>query len=116
MQPDGLYCSQLAFFIPDKFLDCGFINTGILTKLVNRFLLAVIHLAHPRPFGPWIGFGSFIRCFRHHFNLDHILGALTDGSSHTVISGITATDNDYIFIPGTDPVFRCLTDLHVGIQ
>ena len=116
MQPDGLYCSQLAFVIPDKFLDCGFINTGILTKLVNRFLLTIIHLTYPRPFGPWIGFGSFIRCLRHHFDLDDTLSSLTDSGSDTVISGITTTDNHNIFILGTDPVFRCLTDLHVGIQ
>ena len=85
--------TQLSFLILDKFFDrCG-IHTRICTKNCDCLLLAIIGLADSRPFRPWIGCSSLIRCLGHHFQLNHTFCSMTDGSSDTVISCISTTDD-----------------------
>ena len=83
-----------------------------MTKLGNRLFLAVIGLADLRPFRPRIVGRSCIRRFRHHLNLSDTLGAQTDGCSGTVISRITATDDNDILAFYIHKLFI----LKIGIQ
>ena len=60
--------------------------------------LTVVCLADLWPLRPRIVFSSRIRCFRHHLQLCHAGCSQTDTAADTVISGITATDDDHMLI------------------
>ena len=86
----------------------------------NGFFLTVIGLADLRPFGPGIVLCSLVRSLGHHLDLGHRLGSVTDGSSHTVITGITTADDDHVLTLGLHIFFifkvRIQQALGIGFQ
>ena len=59
----------------------------------DGFLLAVIGLQDSGPLRPGIGRCSGLTRLGHHLQLSHGFCTQTDTGSHTVISGVTSTDD-----------------------
>ena len=97
LQLHKLHLLELAVLVCDKLLYGCLIDSRIMSEYRNRFFLAVIGLADSRPLRPRIGCCSLIRKLWHHLKLRYGFCALTDCCSDTVVSGITATDDDNMF-------------------
>ena len=83
-----------------------------MPEYCNCLLLTVICLTDLGPFRPGIIFCPLIGCFGHHLNLGYRLTTMTDTGSHTVVPGITTTDDHHILILCIDK----LSVLESGIQ
>ena len=69
-----------------------------MSEYRNGFLLTVVCLAYLGPLRPGIILGTLVGCLWHHLDLGHGFTAVTDAGTHTVIAGVTATDDHHVFV------------------
>ena len=96
-QFDDLGFADISFFIFDKLGNGCLIDSRVMTQYCNGLFLAVIGFQNLRPLRPRVGRCSCYRRLRHHLKLCHGFCPKTNGSSHTVISGITTADDQNMF-------------------
>ena len=89
--------ADISVFIFDKLSNGCLVNPGVMSKYCNSLFLAVIGFQNLRPLRPRVGRCSCYRRLWHHLKLCYGFCTKTDGSSHTVISGITTADYQHMF-------------------
>ena len=97
LQADDDGFLYVAVFVFLEFFYRCFIDSRIVSEDCDGFFLAVIGFQYPRPLWPWVGWKSLFRWFRHHLQLSDGFRTQTDRRSHAVVTGITATDDQYMF-------------------
>ena len=67
-----------------------------MAEFGDRFFLAIVGLADSGPLRPGIGRKTVVRRLGHHLQLGHRCRAQADRSSHTVVAGISAADDQHV--------------------
>ena len=69
-----------------------------MSEYGNGFFLTIICFEDTRPLRPWIVCRTLCRRLRHHLKLCHRFCSETYTCTYTVVTGITTTDDQHMFI------------------
>ncbi|KAH3660385.1 hypothetical protein OGAPHI_006971 [Ogataea philodendri] len=92
----GLDTLDVSVFITNKLLGQNTVFSWILTVVLLHLSVTVVDSEDSWPLWPWVVLASlFTRC-RQQLEVGHRLGSMTSGSSQTVVTGITSTNNNNV--------------------
>ena len=93
LQADNHCFFHVSVFVFLEFFYRCFIDSRILAEDCDSFFLTVIGFQYLRPLRPRVGWQSLHGRFWHHLQLCDGFCSLADSGSHTVVTGITTTDD-----------------------